>query len=266
MVKLPVFISIPHGGEDIPEELISRTRLTQNDIIEDGDAFTREIYSFGDNVLASLNTNIARAFIDLNRSPDDLAPINPDGVIKTLTTMGKLIYREGQFPDNTLISSLLWKYYFPYHQKLEKLSNDKRIRLALDCHSMLDKSPPVSSRPNVKRPLFCLSNLGNSADKDFNTERNVTCSFDWMHRLAECFMVEFNIDKNDIRINDPFKGGYIIQLHGKNSIPWIQIEINRKLYLVNQDSADSKIKKSGKNIRYIQSKLLSVLKSFFSHV
>jgi formiminoglutamase len=33
-------------------------------------------------------------------------------------------------------------------------------------------------------------------------------------------------------MNDPFAGGYISQFHYKRSgIPWIQIEINRKLYL-----------------------------------
>ena len=33
-------------------------------------------------------------------------------------------------------------------------------------------------------------------------------------------------------MNDPFAGGYIAQHHyEREGIPWIQIEINRKLYL-----------------------------------
>jgi formiminoglutamase len=266
MVKLPVLLSIPHGGEDIPEELVARTNLTQNDILEDGDTFTQDIYGFGENVSASIKTNIARAFIDLNRPSNDRAPANPDGVIKILTTMGNLIYKEGQFPDNSLIYSMLQKYYYPYHNKLEALSKDKRIKLALDCHSMLDKSPPISKRQNVKRPLFCLSNLGNSNNENYNTKQNITCSFDWMYRLAECFINEFSVDKKDIGINDPFKGGYILQLHGKCSIPWIQIEINRKLYLAGQDSDDRSIQKSEETIRCVRNKLYNVLESFISQV
>ena len=35
-----------------------------------------------------------------------------------------------------------------------------------------------------------------------------------------------------VAINDPFAGGYISQYHyEREGIPWIQIEINRKLYL-----------------------------------
>jgi formiminoglutamase len=180
--------------------------------------------------------------------------------------MGKIIFKEGQFPDDNLIFSMLKKYYFPYHKKLEAVAKDKKIKLALDCHSMLDKSPPISKKQRVKRPLFCLSNLGNSTDEITNTKKNITCSFSWIHRLAECFINEFGIDKKDIKINHPFKGGYILQLHGRSSIPWIQVEINRILYLAGNDSDNGSIHKSEGTIRYVQKKLLTILESFFSQI
>ncbi len=34
-----------------------------------------------------------------------------------------------------------------------------------------------------------------------------------------------------VALNDPFKGGYITRRHGGGRLPWIQVEMNRWLYL-----------------------------------
>ena len=41
----------------------------------------------------------------------------------------------------------------------------------------------------------------------------------------------YKIDIKDISFNDPFHGGHITRTYGKNPIPWIQIEMNRSMYL-----------------------------------
>ena len=40
MNKLPVLISIPHGGTEIPKEIVDRVCITAKDQFEDGDALT----------------------------------------------------------------------------------------------------------------------------------------------------------------------------------------------------------------------------------
>ena len=120
MAKLPILLSIPHGGTEIPSEVKDRVILSPADLFDDGDAFTREIYDLEDRVAGVVSANIARAFIDLNRAPDDLPPGNPDGVIKSHTCYGKVIYKAGLEPDQTLIKTLLDKYYHPYHQRIQK--------------------------------------------------------------------------------------------------------------------------------------------------
>jgi formiminoglutamase len=227
----PLLISIPHGGDTIPPEVAEIVSITERDIFYDGDALTREIYGFGKRVDAFIETPIARAIVDVNRASDDRTPANPDGVVKIVTTDGTQVYREGMFPDDALIDELLQRYYFPYHETLGSLLENRNIRLALDCHSMLEHSPAASDKPDLPRPLICLSNRGDEHGMPVSGRGPVTCPPEWIRALAESLRQAF-AGEGEVAMNDPFAGGYISQFHYKRSgIPWIQIEINRKLYL-----------------------------------
>ena len=227
----PILISIPHSGSIIPPEVADMVSITGKDIFYDGDAFTREIYDFGKRVDAIIETPIARAIVDVNRASDDRAPENPDGVVKNVTTDSTPVYREGMFPGNDLVKDLLQKYYFPYHKTLGNLLENRSIRLALDCHSMLEHSPAASVFPGKPRPLICLSNRGNEHGMPVRGREPVTCSPEWICALAESLRHAFT-GEGKVAMNDPFAGGYISQFHYERmGIPWIQIEINRKLYL-----------------------------------
>jgi gamma-glutamyltranspeptidase/glutathione hydrolase len=58
-----------------------------------------------------------------------------------------------------------------------------------------------------------------------------TCPPEWIRALAESLRLAF-AGEGGVAMNDPFAGGYISRYHYERSgIPWIQIEINRKLYL-----------------------------------
>ena len=227
----PLLISIPHGGDTIPPEVADIVGITGRDIFYDGDALTREIYDFGKRVDAVIETPIARAIVDVNRASDDRAPANPDGVVKTVTTDGTPVYREGMFPDDALVEDLLQRYYFPYHERLGDLPESRDIRLALDCHSMLKRSPVASDKPDLPRPLICLSNRGDEHGMPVRGGGHVTCPPEWIGALAESLGQAF-AGGGRVAINDPFAGGYISQYHyEREGVPWIQIEINRKLYL-----------------------------------
>lgn len=205
--------------------------ITKRDIFYDSDSLTRKIYDFRNCVEAFIEMPIARAIVDVNRAPDDRPLQNPDGVIKTVTTNGTPVYKKGRFPDDALIDILLQKYYFPYHEKLDDLLESRNIRLALDCHSMLHSSPQISDNPGEPRPLICLSNRGDDQGMPRIGYGPVTCPPEWICALAESLRHAF-ADEGEIAINDPFSGGYISQFHYKrNKIPWIQVEINRELYL-----------------------------------
>lgn len=231
MSKLPFLLSIPHGGTKTPHELNEITCITKQDLFDDSDPFVIELYDLGDKVSRVVKTDIARAFVDLNRAPDDFAPQNPDGLIKSVTCYQKPIYNKGQEPDQSLRNSLIEKYYTPYHDAIQKSMKELDLQFCFDCHSMASMPPNIAPDSNKKRPVFCLSNRDGSSAPD-----------ELVEHLADCISDCYSVKRSDISINDPFHGGYITKYHGNNPVPWIQIEMNRDLYLdekwFNKDSFD----------------------------
>ncbi|MFC1850855.1 N-formylglutamate amidohydrolase [candidate division CSSED10-310 bacterium] len=222
MKKLPFFISIPHGGTETPDEVKERICIGQADILEDGDAFTMDIYDVSADVRQVLKANIARAFVDLNRAEDDLPPENPDGVVKSSTCYSKPIYLPGQEPDDALIETLLTRFHRPYHRAIgETLTRSGTdIVLALDCHSMAALGPDIAPDTGKRRPLFCLGN-----------RHGKTCPMETTHLLADCLRQAFDLEESDVTLNQPFAGGYITRTYGANPVPWIQVEMSRDLFL-----------------------------------
>ena len=224
MTPFPLLISIPHGGTAIPNELTGHISIGKKDLFDDMDPFTREIYEPGDRAVGIVAADIARAFIDLNRSPDDLPPANPDGIVKSMTCYKKAIYIKGKEPGESMGRILIDKYYLPYHRKIKEIIETGEVHLALDCHSMAASPPPIAPDRvrdrQKKRPLICLGNVHGKA-----------CPPEMAERLADCFREAFLLEKEDVSVNEPFAGGYITRTYGNNPVPWVQVEMNRLLYL-----------------------------------
>ena len=223
-MTLPVLLSIPHGGDQVPEEAAGRTSLTSADIFSDGDACTREIYDLGDQVVAVHQATIGRAFVDLNRGLDVRPPENPDGVVKSLTADRISIWPGGGPPEADLAVTLLERYWRPYHERLKALAARPEVRLGIDCHSMAEFAPEIAPNPGEPRPLFCLSNANGATAPD-----------ELLSALADALSESFDCPRAAIRLNDPFQGGYITRWHGRRfgngGLPWVQIEMNRSWYL-----------------------------------
>lgn len=217
---LPFLISIPHGGELVPPCVQDRVTLTEADVLEDGDAFTAQIYDLGDSVRTVIKADIARAIVDLNRAVTDMPPAHPDGLLKTVTCYRKPVYRKGRFPDPDLVDRLIREHYHPYHDLICAAANRTDIILALDCHSMAAQAPPIEVEPGRPRPLICLGNA-----------HGQSCPMSHLETLAACFREVFELQPDQVTLNDPFAGGFITRTYGNDPIPWIQIEINRSLYL-----------------------------------
>ena len=221
MKKIPILLSIPHGGTKKPPELEDHLCITDHDLFDDEDPFVDEIYNLGDKVEKVISAQIARAFVDLNRSLQDMPPKNPDGLIKSMTCYQRPIYSTGKEPDEKLRQILIEKYYKPYHREIQKAVSQLDLQLCLDCHSMAAVAPSISPDGNEKnRPAFCISN-----------QDGKTCTKEMLDRMSECIAKSFSLDLSEISQNDPFKGGHITKTYGNNPFPWIQIEMNRDMYL-----------------------------------
>jgi formiminoglutamase len=200
--------------------LRERICITPHDLFDDGDACTLDIYDLGEAVARVVKTDIARAFVDMNRAPEERPPEHPDGVVKSATCLQRPIYKSCREPDDALIEMLIARYHAPYHARLVEAVSDTGIKLALDCHSMLTTAPPIEANHGEPRPLFCLSNGdGETAPPSL------------LKDLADAIVSAFAINPDQIGLNYPFKGGYITRTHGGGRFPWIQVEMNRCLYL-----------------------------------
>lgn len=51
-------------------------------------------------------------------------------------------------------------HYFPYHQKIDQLTDCTGVRIAFDCHSMLPFGLPGQMDAGKARSLICLGNNG----------------------------------------------------------------------------------------------------------
>lgn len=207
MKRLPLIISLPHAGIQIPQEVEHLNLLTEEEIAADGDEGAAAVYARLSNCVAYfVTTDIARAFIDLNRAENDFSK---DGVIKTHTCWDVPVYQEQ--PDRELTRTLLDRYYFPYHRRLTDLAGSGP-KLGVDCHTMAASGPPVGPDQDRKRPWVCLGNV-----------HHESCSKEWIELLADCFLHCFH---RSVTINRPFSGGWITQFHGRE-MPWVQLEFSR---------------------------------------
>ncbi len=215
-MPLPLLLSIPHAGLEIPPEVRGLCILGKKDIIDDSDGGAGEIYlPLKQNVSALVTTGIARTIVDMNRREEDR---RKDGVIKTHTCWDIPVYSES--PSREIVRTLIERYHRPYHADLSRLSTS--IKLGVDCHTMAEIGPPVGPDTGIIRPRVCLSN------------GDGTCPKGWIESLATCVADAF---ETDISINHPFKGGYIIRSHAKE-MPWVQLELSREGFLSDEEKSE----------------------------
>jgi formiminoglutamase len=256
MKQLPVLLSIPHSGTEIPEELRDRVQLVPVDVWDDIDAFSRQVYDLGDRVAAVITTDVARTFVDPNRAPDDRPPDNPDGVVKSHTCYNRVIYKEGLEPDEALIELLLEKYYEPYHRRIRDVVQrgpSAGVVLGVDCHTMSALGPDVAPDPGGIRPMVCLGNLHGQG-----------CSQQAIDRMTSCFVEAFGFNSADVTQNEPFAGAYITRSYGGNPIPWIQVEMNQSLYLKPRQSDREVPRVDLKRQREMRSQFERALRLYFA--
>ena len=256
MNKLPILLSIPHGGTRKPSELEGHLSITDKDLFDDSDPFVVELYDLGNKVQRVIKTDIARAFVDLNRSLQDMPPDNPDGLIKSKTCYDKPIYTNGKEPNDSLKTMLIELYYRPYHQAIQKSIDELDLKLCLDCHSMASTAPYFSpDKNNSKRPLFCISNNDGQ-----------TSSQEMLELLADSISESYSIGRQEISLNNPFHGGHITRTYGNNPFPWIQVEMNRDLYLSKPWFNEETLSVDATHLQKLNNQFENTLEHFFSKI
>lgn len=218
--ELPLLISVPHDGRDLPPKI--RERMTAEGLaIPDTDWDVARLYGFAEDMGASiLIAKKSRYVVDLNRSAGDDV-LYPGQVVTGLcpgqTFGGKAIYRQGVVSEGEK-RGRVETYWRPYHDKLRQTLDTLRsthgYALLWDAHSIPSQVPRLfdGELPEL--------NIGSNSSASCNTEIETAVA---EVASASCHTAV---------INDRFKGGFITRHYGdpERGIHALQLEIAQRAY------------------------------------
>jgi N-formylglutamate amidohydrolase len=231
-------VNSPHSGAHYPPQFLRTTRLRAAALRRSEDCFVDELFASAPQAGAPLlKANFPRAYIDLNREPNELDPQLIDGplprtanassvrvvgglgTIPRVVSEGEEIYRR----KITLADALarIDKLYKPYHAALSNLVtttvNKFGTALLIDCHSM----PSTAAAPGgTSTP---------QPDIVIGDRHGVSCSASLVERLE----LLYRGHGLKVQRNRPYAGGFITECYGKpaSGLHAVQIEINRAIYM-----------------------------------
>jgi N-formylglutamate amidohydrolase len=231
-----VTVASPHSGRHYPASFLRATVLDERTIRSSEDAFVDRLVAAAPSLGAPLlAAEWPRAYLDLNRAPDELDPgvidglrrgvqtprINSGlGVVPRVVANGRAIYR-GKL-TRAEAEARITQIWRPYHAELERLLHGARAEFGkavlIDMHSMPHEALDSVARPGTPRPEVVLGDrFGASADTEI------------VDVIEQGFLEAGLV----VSRNAPFAGAYITQRYGRPSdgLHAIQVEIDRALYM-----------------------------------
>lgn len=231
-----VIFASPHSGRDYPAGFLAQSVLDARVIRSSEDAFVDDLFAAAPGLGAPLlAARLPRAYLDLNRAPDELDPAlieglsrpphNPRvssglGVVPRVVAGGRAIYR-GKLTLSE-VEARIEAVWTPYHRALRALMDETHARFGevvlIDCHSMPREALDGHVRHGQIRPEVVLGDrFGASASAAVMT------------RVEAAFAAAgFRTARNA-----PFAGAFVAQTYGRPSAGRhvIQVEIDRALYM-----------------------------------
>ena len=234
-----VVFASPHSGRDYPASFVQRTILDEHTIRTSEDAFVDRLFDSATHFGAPfLKAGAPRAYIDMNRSADELDPAliegvrggghNPRiasglGIIPRVVANGRIIY-SGKM-SLAEAQARISGYYHPYHTALQKLLDESHARfgeaILVDCHSMPHEAVDGVVRAGRPRPEIVLGDRFGAAADTGIVDQIESAFLDAGLKVAR---------------NTPFAGAYTTSHYGRPSRRQhaVQIEIDRSLYMNEQ--------------------------------
>lgn len=234
--ELPLVFDSPHSGDTEAVDFGSALPTAVLRRAEDSyvDALFADVAEHGATLIAAA---FPRAFIDVNRAPDDIdpdlldgdwpEPVNPSirsergiGLIRRLIGPGDVIYERPLSVADVL--SRLDDHYRPYHAHLHDTLAGLRRRYGkvfhLNCHSM--KSVGNATTPDGATPRVDIV-IGDLHGRSCRPE------------FTRFVVAAFSSRGYSVALNDPYAGAHILERYGdpEGGTHSLQVEINRALYM-----------------------------------
>ena len=231
-----VIFASPHSGRDYRAAFLQQIALDAHEVRSSEDAYVDDLFAsaalFGAPLLAA---SAPRAYVDLNRAPEELDPALIDGirrsnhnprvasglgVIPRVVANGRAIYA-GKLAL-TEAQARLHGFWRPYHDALQTLVDQSHAQfgeaILIDCHSMPHEALENIGPVGAPRPDVVLGDRFGAAAAASVVER-----------------IEAAFASAGLRVvrNMPFAGAYITQAYGRPSRHQhaVQVEIDRALYM-----------------------------------
>lgn len=231
-----VVFASPHSGRAYPPAFLSRAEMDETMVRSSEDAFVDDLFAAAPLCGAPLiAAQVPRAYVDLNRSCDELDPALIDGVrrgahnprvasglgvIPRVVANGRAIHR-GKI-SMAEAQARIDRHWRPYHAGLQTLLDEAHAgfgeAILIDCHSMPHEALDGSTPPGGRRADVVLGDRFGAAAASSVVER-----------------IEAAFAAAGLRVtrNMPFAGAYVTQHYGRPSRRQhaVQIEIDRALYM-----------------------------------
>lgn len=232
----PVVFDSPHSGTTWPADFTPAA--SRAEVLTMWDAFVDELFADAPAAGASLlAAQFPRGYIDVNRAANDLDPevlagpwpgplATSDysrrgmGLIRRFALPGVPMY--GRKLTVAEVQARLDTYYHPYRrvlrERLDALWQRHGAVWHFNCHSMKSRGNAMNVDQGSARPDYVISDrVGATSDPAFTR---------W---VADFFAQRGRF----VKINDPYRGGDLVQSFGapaqrRHSV---QIEVNRALYM-----------------------------------
>jgi len=221
--SIPLLVSIPHVGTDIPDEVLATMTPAATDK-QDTDWHLVRLYEFlGEMGASVLSARWSRYAIDLNRPPENtnLYPgQDTTGLCPVDTFHREPLYLEGRAPDEAEVQRRLQAYWKPYHDQL-RAELDRLLALhgrvvLWDAHSIASRVPRFFD--------------GKLPDLNFGTADGKSCADGLTEAIVSRALVQ---ERYSIAVNGRFKGGHITRFYGEpaKGVHAIQLEMCQSTYM-----------------------------------
>ena len=185
------------------------------------DAYTDELFPLTPVEAGRVIFPISRLICDVERFPadeDEPMAARGMGVIYTRTSMGAVLRVA---PDAVERQSLLDRWYWPHHLKLERMVNDVVARsggcLIVDCHSFPSVALPYEPDQAPHRADICIG----------------TDAFHTPLLIRDAMVATAEEEGYSVSVDAPFAGALVpLPCYRKDRrILSVMIEVNRRLYM-----------------------------------